>query len=704
MNKFFIHRSRAVARYFFLRSRRMGLALVASTTLALVACGGDGSSPPPTEPTPPTDPVASYTVSGTVSGLKGSGLVLQTETGQTLAVATDGLFTLPSPLVKGATYVVTVKSQPTSPLQTCSVGNASGTMGDADITNLQVTCSTDAFAITGNVSGLAGSGLVIQNNAGDDLAIQVDGHFAFPIKVASGARYAVTVKAQPGTPAQTCTVTQAAGTVVERNVADVAIVCATNTYTIGGSVSGLNGRPGLVLQNNASDDLAVASDGAFIFATPVASGGSSLVTVKTSPVGLACTVTPRPAMPVTANVTDVQVICSPVMLRVGGILTGMTGTGLVLQNNGADDLVLSANGTFNFAAPVASGSPYAVSIKAQPTLETCTVTNGSGTATAAVTNVSITCISLQVTTLAGNGTRATVDGVGTATSFNQPAGIASDAAGNLYVSQFGDGALRKISPAGNVTTLTTGLTNAVGVAVSPSGEIYVAARGIHTIVKVSPTGTITTFAGRGTPSSVDGIGTAASFNYPNGLAFDSVGNLYVSEVGGHRIRKVSPAGDVTTLAGNGSSIEVDGTGTAASFNTPSHITVGPDGNVYVAGNQGHNIRKVTPAGVVTTLAGSVNGIAGSANGTGVAASFNTPFGIAVDAAGMVYVAELLGNKIRQIDPHGVVTTLAGTGMAGSANGAANTATFNGPAAVLVDAQNNIVIVEHSGNRIRKFSR
>lgn len=320
-----------------------------------------------------------------------------------MSVAADGLFTLPGTFEQGAAYAVTVKSQPTSPVQTCSVGNASGTVSNANITDLQVTCSTNAFAISGSISGLAGSGLLIQNNAGDDLAIQADGRFAFPVKVASGARYAVTVKTQPNTPAQTCTVTQAAGTVVDRNVADVAIVCATNTYTIGGSVSGLGSHSGLVLQNNASDDLVVNANGAFVFSRPVASGGTSLVTVKTSPTGLACTVAPRPATPVTANVTDVQVNCSPVMLTVGGVVSGMTGTGLVLQNNGTNDLVLSANGAFTFAQPVAFGSPYAVSIKAQPRLDQCTVANGSGTATATVTNVVISCISQQVTTLAGNG-------------------------------------------------------------------------------------------------------------------------------------------------------------------------------------------------------------------------------------------------------------------------------------------------------------
>lgn len=695
MNKFLIRRACAA----FFSSRRMGLALAAGAALALVACGGDESS------STPSKPVTSYTVSGTVSGLTGVGLVLQTQSGQAVNVTADGLFTLPGTFAQGTTYAVTVKSQPTSPVQTCSVGNASGTVGNADITDLQVTCSTDAFAITGSVSGLAGTGLLIQNNAGDDLAIQADGRFAFPVKVASGARYAVTVKTQPGTPAQTCSVTQAAGTVVDRNVADVAIVCATNTYTIGGNVSGLTGRTGLILQNNASDDFTVNADGAFTFPTPVASGSTSLVTVKTSPAGLACTVAPRPSTPVTANVSDVHVMCSPVMLSVGGVLTGMTGTGLVLQNNGTNDLVLSANGSFTFAQPVAFGSPYAVSVKTQPRLEECTVTNGSGTATATVTNVMITCISQQVTTLAGDGIARTIDGIGTAASFASPTGIASDAAGNLYVSEWFSGALRMISPAGKVSTPVTGLTRPLGVAVSPSGEIYVANSYDNQIVKVSPaTGAITRFAGNGNAASTDhNDRTLASFNTPYGLAFDHAGTLYVTEFEGHRIRKISTDGNVTTLAGSGVTGSDDGTGAAATFNYPNSITVGPDGNIYVAGNQDHNIRKVTPAGVVTTLAGS--GVSESVDGIGVAASFSAPFGIAVDTAGMVYVTEIDGNKIRQIDPtNGVVTTLAGTGALGSMDGAANTATFNQPTGILVDAQNDLVIVEFKGNRIRKLSR
>ena len=377
------------------------------------------------------------------------------------------------------------------------------------------------------------------------------------------------------------------------------------------------------------------------------------------------------------------------------------GSVVELLNNGADVLKLSANGSFSFSTPV-TGS-YAVTVDRQPTLAKCTVTGGAGTVETDVTSVTVQCAtSGVVTTLAGSGARATVDGAGTAASFNHPAGIASDAAGNLYVTQWGDGKLRKISPSGDVTTLASGLDLAVGVALSPGGEIYVAASGQNKIVKVSPTGNVTPFAGSGDAGSVDGTATSASFNRPYGLAFDSAGHLHVSELEGHRIRKVSPDGDVTTLAGSGSQGGVDGTGTAASFNFPAHIAVGPDGNVYVAGNQNPKIRKITPAGVVTTIAG--NDTAGSADDIGIAASFRGPFGIAVDAAGVVYVTEFLGHKLRRIDPNGVVTTLAGTGTAGSADGAAGTATLSGPAAVLIDAEGNLVIVDHWGGLIRKISR
>ncbi len=252
------------------------------------------------------------------------------------------------------------------------------------------------YNIGGTVSGLSGSGLVLQDNGGNNLPVTVNGSFTFTKQLSAGAAYAVSVLSQPSTPAQTCTVTGGSGTATA-NVTTIQVACTTNvvTYTIGGSVSGLSGA-GLVLQNNGGDNLTVESNGAFTFATPIASGAAYAVTVLTQPSNPAqtCTVTNGSGTAI-ANVTNVQVTCANnvVTYTIGGTVSGLSGSGLVLQNNGANDLSISANGPFTFTTPLTSGSTYAVTVLTQPSspVQTCSVTNGSGTATANVTTVQVTC-------------------------------------------------------------------------------------------------------------------------------------------------------------------------------------------------------------------------------------------------------------------------------------------------------------------------
>ncbi|QKG54465.1 hypothetical protein [Hymenobacter sp. BRD67] len=159
---------------------------------------------------------------------------------------------------------------------------------------------------------------------------------------------------------------------------------------------------------------------------------------------------------------------------------------------------------------------------------------------------------------------------------------------------------------------------------------------------------------------------------------------------------------VSTLAGSGGSGSADGTGTAASFNNPIGVAVDAAGTVYVADQRNQLIRKITAAGVVSTLAGTAN-FPGSANGTGTAASFNSPAGVAVDAGGTVYVVDQHNNLIRKITGAGVVSTLAGTGTAGSANGTGTAASFNYPAGVAVDAGGTVYVADQRNNLIRKIT-
>jgi len=244
-----------------------------------------------------------------------------------------------------------------------------------------------------------------------------------------------------------------------------------------------------------------------------------------------------------------------------------------------------------------------------------------------------------------------------------------------------------------------------GVAVDVSGNVYVADRWSRKIRKISPVGVVTTLAGSGGLGSEDGTGTAASFWNPTGVAVDNSGNVYVADDNSHIISKITPAGVVTTLAGGGGGNpnsrqgSEDGTGAAATFNYPSGVAVDSSRNVYVADRANNKIRKITPDGVVTTLAGS--GVAGSEDGTGTAASFSYPSGVAVDISGNVYVADGSNNKIRKITSDGVVTTLAGSARKGSRDGTA--ASFNYPQGVAVDGIGNVYVADGSNHKIRKVT-
>lgn len=242
-----------------------------------------------------------------------------------------------------------------------------------------------------------------------------------------------------------------------------------------------------------------------------------------------------------------------------------------------------------------------------------------------------------------------------------------------------------------------------GLAVGPDGSLYVADAENHTIRKITAGGEVTTLAGAaGTKGSTDGQGAAARFNLPHSVAVAADGTVYVADTFNHTIRKISSAGAVTTLAGTaGRKGSANGPGSVARFYHPSGVAVDAQGTLYVADNGNQTIRKITPDGIVTTLAGTAGG-KGATDGPGSEARFRFPTGLAVDARGTLYVADFLNATIRKVTPTGVVTTLAGAGLHLShADGPGSDARFEGPTGVAVDAQGTLYITDGTTLRMVK---
>ncbi|MFK2823126.1 immunoglobulin-like domain-containing protein [Arcobacter sp. YIC-80] len=274
-----------------------------------------------------------------------------------------------------------------------------------------------------------------------------------------------------------------------------------------------------------------------------------------------------------------------------------------------------------------------------------------------------------VTTYGGTGQSGSLDGSLLNATFNRPQGIAVDSKNNIFIADQGGHIIRKITPSGDVTTFVgkgvigdsdgTGTTiafnNPSSIAIDSNDNLFVADTKNHKIRKITPDGRSSTFAGLGVIGSSDDIGIASTFNTPYGIDIDSNDNLYVADSSNHKIRKITPSGNVITLAGSGSAGFADGTGSLATFRYPDKLVVDSDNNIYVGDYNNHSIRKITPAGVVTTIAG--NGSAGLTDAFGKLAQFNGPTDIAIDSKNNIYIADQKNHKIRKIKPK---ITLVGT--------------------------------------------
>jgi hypothetical protein len=328
-----------------------------------------------------------YFVGGQVLGLPlGQSLELSLNGTEILSIDHNGSYEFLTDLPDNFDYSVSLVSVPTG--YTCSITGASGTLGFEDITDVDVYCSTDVYHVTGTVTGLTGSGLVLRNNGTYDVIINSNGPFDFGPDFANGTPYDVEVLTQPNN-GQICAVSNGSGTISGTD-AQVSVDCVALEYTVGGTVSGLDGT--LVLQNNGLDDLTLTGNGDFTFATPVTDGGAYLISVLTQPAQQTCEVSNASGAMAGADVTDVQVSCTDNSYLIGVSVSGLGAAGLVLQNNGADDLIITGNGGFAFATPVTHGGAYLVSVLTHPAQQTCEVSNASGTVAGAnVTDVQVSC-------------------------------------------------------------------------------------------------------------------------------------------------------------------------------------------------------------------------------------------------------------------------------------------------------------------------
>ena len=437
---------------------------------------------------------------------------MQDSGGNTLSVSVNGAFIFANSVPSGATYSVSVRTQPTG--QTCTVTNGSGT-ATANVTSVQVACSNlppTTYTIGGTVSGLTGTGLVLQDNGGNNLSVSANGGFAFSNSVASGATYSVSVLTEPT--GQSCTVTNGSGT-ASANVTNVQVTCS-NLYTIGGTVSGLTGT-GLVLQENGGNNLSVSANGAFTFSNAVASGATYSVSMLAQPTAQSCTVT-NGSGTASANVTNVQVTCSN-LYTIGGTVSGLTGTGLVLQDNSGNNLSVSANGTFTFSNTVASGATYSVSVLTEPTGQSCTVTNGSGTASANVTSVQVTCSNVYTI----GGTVSGLTGTGLVVQDNGGNNLSVSANGAFTFSNaVASGATYSVSVLTQPTAQSCTVTNGSGTASANVTSVQVTCSNVYTIG-----GTVSGLAGTG-------LVLQASYVCPSGsLALCTQGETDSSLIGNY---------------------------------------------------------------------------------------------------------------------------------------------------------------------------
>ncbi|WP_156781808.1 hypothetical protein [Leptospira tipperaryensis] len=643
-----------------------------------------------------------FSISGSISGLTGTGLTLQLNGGETLVVSASGSFKFQTLLENQRTYLVTVFTNPVAPSQTCSVTNGSGLIASRDIGNVQVVCSSSAYSVSGSVTGLSGTGLALLNN-GTDLIGVSGASFTFPLSLASGGSYSVSVSTNPSSPAQVCSVSNATGTIASSNVTNVLVVCSTSSYSVSGSISGLSGS-GLKLKNNGGDEISPTGS-TFAFPTSIASGAAYSVSVSQQPTSpnQTCSVSSGAGTIASANITGITITCSTTAYTIGGSITGLSGTGLKLKNNSGDEISASGS-SFVFPTSIADGSTYAVSVSNQPSgpLQLCSVTSGSGTVAGAnVSNPSISCVNQYsvggtITGLSGsvtiknlvNGDTYTASSNG---SFTMPAGLAASENFNLSVtatpfSQFCKLAMMYGTIASShITDVRVHCQTGNSGLISGGNSILSDLSFLTGNMEVQAPFTGSIFAGKvGINGSSNGYGNTASFHAPNHIATDGK-TIFVADNLNNKVR----------------AIEIATRNVSDLFTFNNVRGVATDGvYVYACGENSSTIVKYDlGTGIITTVVPA--NTSGFLDGPIAGAKLNQPNHLSVDGV-KIYVSDTGNHRIRMIDQRvGSVTTIAGTGLAGIGNGSATATKLNSPKGLYLQG-NSLFIASTDADAIVKL--
>ncbi len=580
-----------------------------------------------------------FTVGGTVSGLSGSGLVLQDNGGDNLGVAADGTFTFLTPVAPGAAYSVSVLVQPQTPSQTCVVSQGTGTIASANVNNVAITCTGKTSAtdtIGGTVSGDSGTGLVLQDNGADNLAVG-NGAFTFATPLPSGTAYNVTVLSPPINPYQDCIISNGTGTTASSDINNVSVTCSTNSaakQTIGGTITGITAAGAtIVLQDNGRDNLTLSADGTFTFALPIPTGSSYNVTSLsvTGPESVTCVFTNASGIVGAGNVTNVTIACTPnspaALTPIGVTVSGLINSGLILQDNGGDNLAADENGAYTFPTQLTNGAAYNVTVLTQPPnpAQTCTVTNGAGTVAAGTAvNVTVACVTNlytiggSVTGLVGTGLTLSNNGGPTLTvnangPFVFPASLASGAAFGVAI-----------------------VTQPVSSPGGPPATTCTVAGGSGTVGAANVTSVIVNCVAPG------GIGPIP-LNGQNGLLFFAPNYLFVANYGGNQVLAYTEQINATTGLVSGLTLVASIT---AGVVGPTRLAVDIGNHLYVTNISASTVTVYDLSNAADIAANTIPQITADTISTGI----DRPLGITVDENSNVYVANNGSNSISIFAP------------------------------------------------------